>query len=55
MNYIVSITPNALLDSPEAIEYYNLEAKDLGFKFADDVEDNINEIKNIIHDLNLLL
>ncbi len=33
-----------LLDISEAIEYYNLKAKDLGYKFADDVEDNINEI-----------
>ncbi len=44
MNPIVSITPKALLDISEAIEYYNLKARDLGFKFADDVEDNINEI-----------
>ncbi len=44
MNYTVSITPTALLDIAAAIEYYNLKANDLGFKFADDVENNINEI-----------
>ena len=44
MNYTVSITPTALLDIAAAIEYYNLRANDLGFKFADDVENNINEI-----------
>ncbi len=44
MNYTVYVTPNALLDISEAIVYYNLKAKDLGFKFADDVENHINEI-----------
>ena len=44
MSYNVFITPTALLDISSAIEYYNLKALDLGYQFADDVDNNIQEI-----------
>ena len=40
MAYIIYITPTALNDIEEAINYYNSKATNLGFKFADDVENN---------------
>jgi hypothetical protein len=41
MIYDILITPTALLDISEAIEYYNTKANNLGYKFADDLENNL--------------
>ena len=40
MVYEISITPSALLDISEGLEYYNTKAKGLGYKFVDDIENN---------------
>jgi plasmid stabilization system protein ParE len=44
MTYEILITPTALLDISEAIEYYNTKANNLGYKFADDLENNLRQI-----------
>lgn len=44
MIYEISITPSALLDISEGVEYYNTKAEDLGYKFADDIENNFKII-----------
>ena len=44
MTYNILITPTALLDISEAIDYYNTKAHNLGYKFADDLENNLRQI-----------
>jgi hypothetical protein len=44
MIYEIFITPTALLDISEGMEYYNSKADDLGYKFADDIENNLRVI-----------
>ena len=44
MSYEILITPAALLDISEAVEYYNAKAKSLGYKFAADVDNNLRII-----------
>lgn len=44
MIYEISITPAALLDISEAVEYYNKKTNDLGYKFADDIDNNLRVI-----------
>lgn len=44
MIYEISITPAALLDISEGVDYYNNKAKDLGYKFSDDLENNFRVI-----------
>jgi len=44
MPYKIYITPAAIDDIDEAVNYYNAKVADLGFKFADDVEDNLAAI-----------
>ena len=44
MIHEILITPTALLDISEAFEYYNSKAKDLGYKFTDDVDNNLRII-----------
>jgi len=36
--YTIYITPNADADLLAAIEYYNLQAEDLGYRFAELIE-----------------
>lgn len=40
----VYITPSAINDIEEAFKYYNTKVTDLGFKFADEVDDNLESI-----------
>lgn len=44
MGCTIYITPSAINDIQEALEYYNTKVTDLGFKFADDVDDNLRGI-----------
>ena len=44
MAFEILITPTALLDISKAVEYYNTKAYDLGYKFADDVDNNLRLI-----------
>jgi hypothetical protein len=44
MIYEIFITPSALSDISEGVDYYNTKAKDLGYKFADDIENNFRII-----------
>jgi hypothetical protein len=44
MIYEIFITPSALLDISEGVEYYNSKADDLDYKFADDIENNLRVI-----------
>ena len=40
----IYITPTASNDLTDAVEYYNLQAEDLGYRFADLVEEYLNRI-----------
>ncbi len=40
----VYMTPSAINDIEEALKYYNTKVTDLGFKFADEVDDNLESI-----------
>lgn len=42
--YTICITPKADADLLAAIEYYNLQAEDLGYRFAEMVEDYLDRI-----------
>jgi plasmid stabilization system protein ParE len=42
--YTIYITPTADADLLAAIEYYNLQAEDLGYRFAELVEDYLDSI-----------
>lgn len=44
MPYTILITPTAARDLDAAVEYYNLQAEDLGYRFADLVEQYLNRI-----------
>jgi len=44
MPYIILITPTASLDLEATIEFYNLQAWDLGYRFAALVEEYLNRI-----------
>jgi hypothetical protein len=44
MAYCIYITPTAIEDINEAIDYYDEKVVGLGFKFSKDVEDNLNII-----------
>lgn len=44
MTYEISITPAALTDISAGVDYYNTKAKDLGYKFADDLENSFRII-----------
>ncbi|MEJ7680694.1 MAG: type II toxin-antitoxin system RelE/ParE family toxin [Segetibacter sp.] len=44
MAYTVYITPTAIDDIEEALQYYNSKVADLGFKFTDDVNNNLQRI-----------
>lgn len=44
MVYEIFITPAALSDIAQAVEYYNTKVEDLGYKFADDLENNFQII-----------
>jgi plasmid stabilization system protein ParE len=45
MLYEIDITPAALEDIDVGMKYYNSKADDLGYRFADDIEDNIESIR----------
>ena len=40
----IYITPTTSNDLTDAVEYYNLQAEDLGYRFADLVEAYLNRI-----------
>lgn len=42
--YTICITPTADKDLLAAIQYYNLQAEDLGYRFAEMVEDYLHRI-----------
>lgn len=42
--YTIYITPTAGNDLADTIEYYNLQAEDLGYRFADLVEEYLKRI-----------
>jgi mRNA-degrading endonuclease RelE of RelBE toxin-antitoxin system len=44
MRYEILITPTAIRDIASAVKYYNLKVKDLGYKFADEIDNCIREI-----------
>ena len=44
MAYTLYITPTAIKDIEEALEYYNSKVSDLGFRLTDDVEYNLDSI-----------
>lgn len=44
MSYTILITPTAAQDLEAAVEYYNLQAQDLGYRFAYLVEEYLNRI-----------
>lgn len=44
MSYTILITPTAAHDLEAAIEYYNLKAEDLGYRFAYLIEEYFNRI-----------
>ncbi len=44
LRYTIYITPTADMDLLAAIEYYNLLAEDLGYRFADLVEEYLDRI-----------
>lgn len=44
MSYTILITPTAAHDLEAAVEYYNLQAPDLGYRFAYLVEEYLNRI-----------
>lgn len=44
MAHTVHITLSAINDIEEAFNYYNSKVSDLGFKFIDDVDDNLKSI-----------
>ena len=43
-HYTILITPTAGNDLAVAVEYYNLQAEDLGYRFADLAEEYLNRI-----------
>jgi hypothetical protein len=45
MLYEVYITPSALFDIKEAINFYNSKLDDLGSRFYEDLENNIKSIQ----------
>jgi toxin ParE1/3/4 len=44
MIFTICVTPPALIDIDEALNYYNSKVADLGYKFADEVENSIQAI-----------
>jgi len=42
--YTIYISPTASNDLTDAVEYYNIQAEDLGYRFADLVEAYLNRI-----------
>ena len=42
--YALHITPRALNDIDSAVNYYNGESQNLGFRFADELEKNFEKI-----------
>jgi plasmid stabilization system protein ParE len=46
MPYSIFITPNAARDLQAAIDYYNEQADDLGYRFADLIEKYLERISN---------
>ncbi len=47
MPYTILVTPTATEDIAVAIEYYNLVAPDLGYRFADLVAEYFNRIAEL--------
>jgi toxin ParE1/3/4 len=47
MPYTISITPTAIEDIDAAIEYYNALAPDLGYRFADIVNEGLERIAEL--------
>jgi len=41
MIYRINITPSALNDIQDGLEYYNSKAANLGFRFADEVDNSL--------------
>lgn len=44
MIYRINITPSALNDIQDGLEYYNSKAANLGFRFADEVDNSLQAI-----------
>lgn len=44
MIYSINITPTALEDIQSGIDYYNSRSADLGFRFADEVDNSLQAI-----------
>jgi toxin ParE1/3/4 len=49
MAYTVYITPSAINDIEEALEYYNDKVTNMGFRFTDDVDNNLQSIAQNPH------
>lgn len=47
MPYTISITPTATSDIEAAIEYYNALATDLGYRFADIIDEYFERIAEV--------
>lgn len=44
MEYTIFITQSAIKDIDEGVEYYNTKVVDLGFKFTEDIDENLKLI-----------
>ena len=49
MAYSVYITPTAIKDIEEALGYYNSKVSNLGFRFTDDFDYNLQSIAQIFN------
>lgn len=47
MSYAILISPTALLDLQAAVEYYNEKSENLGYRFADLVDDYLTRITSV--------
>ena len=46
MEYAIFITQSAIKDIDDGVEYYNTKVVDLGFKFTDDIDENLKLISH---------
>jgi len=47
MVYSVTITPTALNDIQDALDYYNIISPNLGYRIADEIDASIGEISKM--------
>ena len=50
MSYTIFISPNAIRDLQAAVDYYNEKSENLGFRFADLVDDYFNLFRHTAYD-----